>query len=88
MNRSEYLTTVSGTTVFMGFIHVQGLEEQALDTDILENRKRLGEFADLVRFYRTYFSRNRTIKYPDPVPGLPVHRENKKRIFVGSKFSA
>ncbi len=49
MNRSEYLTRVSGTTVIMGFIHVQGLEEQALE-NILENRKRLGEFADLADF--------------------------------------
>jgi len=49
MNRSEYLTRVSGATVIMGFIHVQGLEEQAL-VYILENRKQLGDFADLADF--------------------------------------
>src|SRR6185295_2139164 len=49
MNQSEYLTRVSGATVIMGFIHVQGLEEQAL-VNILENRKQLGDFADLADF--------------------------------------
>ena len=38
LNRSEYLTTVSGTTVFMGFIHVQGLEEQLM-TAAIEKQK-------------------------------------------------
>jgi len=49
LNRSEYLTMVSGTLVFMGFIHVQGLEEQIL-TGILENRKKNGVFLDLADF--------------------------------------
>jgi len=49
LNRSEYLTMVSGTLVFMGFIHVQGLEEQIL-AGILENRKKNGVFLDLADF--------------------------------------
>jgi len=40
---------VSGTLVFMGFIHVQGLEEQIL-AGILENRKKNGVFLDLADF--------------------------------------
>ena len=46
MNRSEYLTSVSGKNVFMGFIHVQGLEEQFMKS-IIENRKHSGPFIHL-----------------------------------------
>jgi DNA-directed DNA polymerase III PolC len=49
LNRSEYLTMVSGTTVFMGFVHVQGLEEQSMLSTI-ENRKRAGPFLHLPDF--------------------------------------
>jgi DNA polymerase III alpha subunit len=46
LNQSEYLTSVSGNIVFMGFIHIQGLEEQFV-LNIIENRKRNGSFIDL-----------------------------------------
>jgi DNA polymerase-3 subunit alpha len=49
MNRSEWLTTVSGTEIFIGFIHVQGLGEQMV-IQALDNRKRLGPYADLSDF--------------------------------------
>jgi DNA-directed DNA polymerase III PolC len=49
MNRSNYLTSISSSEVYMGFIHVQGLEEQFVEK-ILENRKRLGDFTDLADF--------------------------------------
>src|SRR4030095_3293318 len=49
MNRSNYLTGISSSKVYMGFIHVQGLEEQFVEKT-LENRKRLGDFADLADF--------------------------------------
>ena len=49
VNQSEYLTSVSGKSVFMGFIHVQGLEEQFV-ASVLENRKRDGLFLNLSDF--------------------------------------
>jgi DNA polymerase-3 subunit alpha len=49
LNQSEYLTMVSGKIVFMGFIHVQGLEEQLM-LNIIENRKRTGAFLHLADF--------------------------------------
>jgi len=49
LNRSEYLSTVDGIEVFMGFIHVQGLEEQLMGR-VLENRKSGGPFIDLPDF--------------------------------------
>ena len=49
MNRSEWLSRVSGNEIYMGFIHVQGLEEQMV-VRALENRKRLGLFTDLSDF--------------------------------------
>lgn len=49
LNYGEYLTMVTGTTVYMGFIHVQGLEEQLMMTAI-ENRKQAGLFLNLADF--------------------------------------
>jgi DNA polymerase-3 subunit alpha len=40
---------VTGTTVYMGFIHVQGLEEQMIMSAI-ENRKKAGPFLNLADF--------------------------------------
>jgi DNA polymerase III alpha subunit len=49
LNHGEYLTMVTGTTVYMGFIHVQGLEEQLMIT-VIENRKQAGLFLNLADF--------------------------------------
>ena len=46
INRSEFMTRVSGKKVFMGFIHVQGLEEKLMQ-DIIEERNRAGDYADV-----------------------------------------
>ncbi len=53
INRSEYLTTVAGITVFMGFIHIQGVEEKLMLAAI-KNRKQRGLFLGSVRFYRSF----------------------------------
>jgi len=49
LNHSEYLTMVTGTMVYMGFIHVQGLEEQLM-INVIENRKQSGLFLNLADF--------------------------------------
>ena len=49
VNRSEYLTTLNGRTVFMGFVHLQGIEQQFVERFITE-RKAHGPFADLDDF--------------------------------------
>src|SRR5207342_446228 len=49
INRSDYYTSVSGNSVFIGFIHVQGLEQQFI-AEILENRKHNGHFNQLADF--------------------------------------
>ncbi len=49
VNRSVNLTTVSGITVIMGFIHVQGLEEHLIQS-LIENRMKMGEFENLSDF--------------------------------------
>ena len=49
VNRSGYLTTLSGKTVFMGFIHLQGIEHQFVERFIAE-REAHGPFADLDDF--------------------------------------
>ncbi len=49
VNRSSYLTTLSGRTIFMGFVHLQGLEQRFVERFIAE-REAHGPFANLDDF--------------------------------------
>jgi DNA polymerase III alpha subunit len=49
INNSEYLTSVKGTEVFIGFIHVKNLEENIV-SQILIERNLYGKFTDLHNF--------------------------------------
>ena len=49
VNRSSYLTTLNGRTIFMGFVHLQGLEQRFVEHFIAE-REDHGPFASLDDF--------------------------------------
>ena len=49
VNRSNYPTTLNGRTIFMGFVHLQGLEQRFVEHFIAE-RKAHGPFASLDDF--------------------------------------
>lgn len=49
VNRSQYLTTLKGRTVFMGFVHLQGAEQRFVERFIAEREAR-GPFADFEDF--------------------------------------
>ena len=49
VNRSDYLTTLNGRTIFMGFVHLQGLEQQFIEHFLVERAAR-GSFASLEDF--------------------------------------
>ena len=49
INRSDYLTTLNGRTVFMGFVHLQGIEQQFVERFVAE-REAHGPFASLENF--------------------------------------
>ena len=49
INRSDYLTTLNGRTIFMGFVHLQGLEQQFVERFLAERAAR-GPFASLEDF--------------------------------------
>ena len=49
VNRSDYLTTLNGRTIFMGFVHLQGLE-QAFVEQFLAEREARGSFKSLEDF--------------------------------------
>ena len=49
VNRSDYLTTLNGRTIFMGFVHLQGIEQQFVERFIAE-RKAHGPFASFDDF--------------------------------------
>ena len=49
VNRSDYLTTLQGKTIFMGFVHLLGIEQQFVERFVAE-REAHGPFADLDDF--------------------------------------
>lgn len=49
LNNSEWLTRISGNIVYLGFIHIQHLEEKFAE-EVLEERSRSGPFAGLEDF--------------------------------------
>src|SRR5690606_29558684 len=46
LNHSDYLTNIHGNKVYVGFIHLQGLEERFAHQIVIE-RKKYGEYKDL-----------------------------------------
>lgn len=49
VNRSDYETTLYGTDVFLGFMHLKGLEE-SVSIEIIEERRRNGGYLSLEDF--------------------------------------
>jgi error-prone DNA polymerase len=49
LNHSQHLTTLSGRDVYLGFIHIENLEQQVARR-LVEERDRHGPFADLADF--------------------------------------
>ena len=49
VNRSSYLTSLNGRTIFMGFVHLQGIEQQFVERFIAE-REVHGPFTNLDNF--------------------------------------
>lgn len=49
VNRSQYLTSLSGRTIFMGFVHLQGIGRNFVE-DFIAERERNGPFAGLEDF--------------------------------------
>ena len=49
VNHSDYLTVLEGKTVYMGFVHLQGIERHFVERFVSE-RKTRGDFADLDDF--------------------------------------
>ncbi|MEY4594283.1 MAG: hypothetical protein RIQ47_693 [Bacteroidota bacterium] len=51
INRSDFLTNIHGDDIYLGFIHLAGLEQQ-LATTIVEERERGGHYRDMDDFSR------------------------------------
>ena len=49
VNHSDYLTTLEGKTIYMGFVHLQGIERHFVERFVAE-RKARGPFTDLDDF--------------------------------------
>ncbi|MEJ5303028.1 MAG: DNA polymerase III subunit alpha [Bacteroidales bacterium] len=49
INHSEYLTSIDGNTIFIGFVHIESLET-TLAHQIVEERRRNGPYHDLADF--------------------------------------
>jgi DNA-directed DNA polymerase III PolC len=49
INNSKYMTSISGTDIYIGFVHVQNLESR-LAQQIVEEREKNGTYTDLFNF--------------------------------------
>lgn len=49
INRSTYLTHIKGITIWLGWIHIQGLQDKMI-ADLLENRETNGDFLSFQNF--------------------------------------
>jgi len=49
VNHSEHLTTIYGETIYLGFVHLNGMERKLADR-IVRERRRAGPFLDLADF--------------------------------------
>ena len=49
INHSEYLTSIEGKTIYLGFVHLHGMDRKLAER-ILHERKREGDFHDLADF--------------------------------------
>lgn len=49
INKSDYVTSIRGTDIYLGFIHMNGLQ-QSLAEQIVEERLRNGDYTDLSDF--------------------------------------
>jgi DNA polymerase III alpha subunit len=85
LNRSDYHTSVSGRIVFIGFIHVQGLEEQFVTT-ILENRKRQGHFLHLADFIERITPRLEQLDILIRIGALRLTGKSKKQLLWEANF--
>ncbi len=85
LNRSDYLTSVAGKSVFMGFIHVHGLEEKFVTT-ILENRKRNGPFLHLSDFLERTAPGIEQLNILIRVGGLRFTGKSKKELLWEANF--
>lgn len=54
INESQYLTRIEGITIWLGWIHIQGLESRSIDA-LLENRRTDGQYLSFQDFeHRVY----------------------------------
>ncbi len=51
INRSDYKTNIKGSDIFIGFIHLSGIEQETI-CQLLENRTHHGSFKDMEDFIR------------------------------------
>ena len=51
INRSDYKTNLKGSNIFIGFIHLSGIEQETI-CQLLENRTHHGSFKDMEDFIR------------------------------------
>jgi DNA polymerase-3 subunit alpha len=85
VNRSEYLTNVSGKNVFMGFVHVQGLEEQLVQR-LLKNRSQLGNFLNLPDFIERIFPGIEQLNILIRVGAFQFSGKSKKELLWEANF--
>jgi DNA polymerase-3 subunit alpha len=83
VNESDYLTSIHGSNVHIGFIHVQGLEE-ALILQLIDERTKNGNYQHLQDFIERIKPGIEQLKYSYSHRCFPFFRQEQKGTIMGS----
>ena len=79
VNQGDYLTSIKGRDIYIGFIHVQNLEEKFIER-ILEERRENGPFLDLPDFINRIPAGKEQIVLLIRIDALRFTGKNKKQL--------
>lgn len=85
VNNSDYLTNIHGTDVYVGFVHLKGLERQMIETILLE-RSLHGPFEHLQDFIERTRIAAEQLNILVRTGALRFTGKNKKRLLWESNF--
>ncbi len=85
VNRSSYLSSISGIQVYMGFVHVQALEEQFM-LKVIEECGKNGSYTDLADFIERLSPGIEQLNILIRVGALRFTGKNKKELLWEANF--
>jgi DNA-directed DNA polymerase III (polc) len=85
VNKSDHLTSVHGTNVYIGFIHLQGIEEQLI-TQLIDERNRNGAYVHLQDFIERINPGIEQLNILIRIGAFRFTKKNKKELLWEANF--